>query len=492
VPAVTFAIGALMFVGGLRADMRGMAIGGVAFAAASLLAARDARGTAVFTWPNALSLLVIVVWLLPIKRYRLPVTLPFHLEPYRVIIMLLVVALVVALILGRQRLSAGGMGLPLAALALSVLLSQYFNLKVLDPLGGEAAALKGFLYVSTYLLVFLIACTAIRHLDDARKIVKVLVLGAIPVALAAILESRTHYNPFDHLDEWIPGLRGESSGDGLTRGGRLRVRSSSQHPIALGAALMMCVPLALWLYSQAKVRMNRVLWAIAALVILVGAIMPVARTAVVMGGVMIVLSLILRGAKLIKYWPLAIVGVLLLHTVAPGVVGAIYKSFFPEEGLVSEASGREGLEGSGRLSDIGPGLDLWETSPIVGIGRGNQLVGAQDPDTPTAVASIIFDNQYMNTLVLTGILGVAALLWFNLATSMRMLNAAFVRAGPESDLMAATGMAALGFTVAMVFFDALSFVQVTMVFLIVVAVGLRVHQLSREPAVVPALAPVPQ
>jgi hypothetical protein len=489
VPVLALVTGILFLVGGLTSDLQGMALGASVFALCLLIAAKDARGTVVFTWPNAVSLLVLVVWLLPIKRYRLPVELPFDLEPYRLLIMILGAALVVSLVAGRRRLSAGGVGLPVAAIAMSVLVSQYVNVRTLDPAGGEIVALKGFLYLATFLLVFLLVCTAITDMDDVRKIVKVLVLGAIPVAIAAIIESRSHYNLFDHLDNWIPGLRGETGPRGDTRGGALRVRSSAQHPIALGTALIMIAPLAVWLFSRAGTRNARIGWALAVGVIAVGVAMPVTRTAIVMGGIMLALAVIVRGAKLVRYWPLAVFAIVAIHAVSPGVVGAVYKSFFPEQGLVSQAQGRDGLVGSGRLSDIKPGLDLWETSPLVGIGRGSLLVGGQDPDTPTDQVSIIFDNQYMNTLVLTGIFGVLAVLWFMLATSLKLLDGAFIRAGPEGDLMAATGIAALSYTVAIVFFDAFSFVQAMLVFFVVCAVGLRTRQLSLQAAPRPALVP---
>src|SRR5262245_23366184 len=200
VPVLALVTGILFLVGGLTSDLKGMAVGATVFALCLVIAAKDARGAAVFTWPNAVGLLVLVVWLLPIKRYRLPIDLPFHLEPYRLLIMILGAVLVGSLITGRRRLSAGGVGLPVAAIAMTVLVSQYVNLRTLDPLGGEIVALKGFLYMATYLLVFLLVCTAITDMEDVRKIVKVLVLGAIPVAIAAIIESRTHYNVFDHLD----------------------------------------------------------------------------------------------------------------------------------------------------------------------------------------------------------------------------------------------------------------------------------------------------
>ena len=35
------------------------------------------------SWGGAMALLVLAVWLVPIKDYRLPVDLPFSLEVYR-------------------------------------------------------------------------------------------------------------------------------------------------------------------------------------------------------------------------------------------------------------------------------------------------------------------------------------------------------------------------------------------------------------------------
>ena len=55
-----------------------------------------------------------------------------------------------------------------------------------------------------------------------------------------------------------------------------------------------------------------------------------------------------------------------IHFVAPGTIGGLYKPFFPEEGLVSSLEGRAGQGGSGRFADYGPGFELWRSSPSSG------------------------------------------------------------------------------------------------------------------------------
>ncbi|HEY7603502.1 MAG TPA: O-antigen ligase family protein [Gaiellaceae bacterium] len=475
---VIFGVGIAVFVVSFGFDRRALAAGAVALAGCSILAAREARAP-VMTWANAVSAFVLLIWLLPIKVYRLPVNLPFNLEPYRLVLGGLAVVMLYAFAGRFRKPSAGGLGGLVAAIALSILLSQYVNLRTLDPLGGERVSLNNFFYLVTPLLVFLLVCCAVTQLADAERIVKAIVVGGSIVAVAAILQSRTGYNIFDHLNNWVPGIKRDRSFASALRGGRLRVQASAQHPIALGTVLMLTVPLAAYVVARASSRRRKLAWAAVATIIAIGAFMPIARTALVVAATMLLLALILRGRRLVRLWPALIVAAVALHFVAPGVLGAVYHAFTPQQGLVQDATGRAGLHGSGRLSDIDPGIDLWKTSPVVGIGRGNPLVGGQDGG-PASQTSIIFDNQYMSTLVLTGLFGFVALVGFFVMTSSKLLNGAFVRRGPEGDLLACCGLATTGFAVGIFFFDAFSFVQVTLMYFVIAALGLRVLQLTRQ------------
>lgn len=432
------------------------------------------------TWPNAIAAFVLLVWLLPIKSYRLPAALPFDLEPYRIALALLVGALLVSILVGRKRLSAGGLGLPVIAFLAAVLASQVANIGVLDPAGGDSNALNGFFYVASFLIVFVIVCSVVEERADAERVVQAIVVGAVLVAIAAVVQSRTRYNVFDHLHNWIPGLEYNSLYEDSARRGALRVRASAQHPIALGTALMLTVPLAVYLASRASTALRANLWKVVAVVVALGALLPVARTAVVMAIVMVILGLVFIGKRVLRYWPAVIVALAILHVATPGVMGAMYKSIFPEEGgLVTEAGGRAGLPGSGRLADVDPGLALWESSPAFGVGRGNPLIGSRAPDSLTQ--TIIFDNQYMNLLVTLGVLGLGAFLWFLVPLVWRLLRASRRRVGPTGDLVLACAFCVTAFAVAMYFFDAFAFVQVTMLFFVIAALGLRALDLHGEP-----------
>lgn len=434
--------------------------------------------SALLTWPNALAAFVLLIWLVPSRVYRLPSALPFNLELYRVAIALLVLAFVFSLLIGRSRLSAGGVGVPLALFAAVALASQFSNSAALDPRGGESNALNAFLYLLGFVLVLVLVCSTIQDRAGIERVVKAFVLGGLVVACAAIVSSRTQYNVFDHLGDWVPFLEHDARYEVDTRGGVPRVRSSAQHPIALASALMLTVPLAGYLFSRATSRARQAFWGGAALLIVIGAVVPIARTAVVMAIVMVVLAVALRGRRVWRFWPVLVIGLAVLHLARPGVMGALYNSFFPETGLVSQVSGRAGLPGSGRLSDIQPGLDLWKESPAFGIGRGNPLVGGRSPDEPEQ--GIIFDNQYLNLLVTLGALGLLALVWFLIATVVKLFRGARQRIGAVGDLVLACALGVGAFVAAMYFFDAFSFVQVTMLFFALAGLGLRALTLPAE------------
>ncbi|MCC6222823.1 MAG: O-antigen ligase family protein [Thermoleophilia bacterium] len=473
--AAIAAAGVLVFGTSLAFDLDAALGGAAILVLASALAALETRAS-VFSWPNALALFALLLWLVPIKSYRVPAQLPFDLEPYRIAILALAGAMLVALVLRRLRFRAGGAGLPLAAVAVAVLGSQLANLEVLDPGGGERNALKGFFYLMTFVLVFVLVCSAVRDLPGAERVAQGIVLGAVAAAVGAFYQSWTGHNVFDHLDDWVPGLVREAQGLGESRGGVLRVRSSAQHPIALGAALVLAAPLAVYLASRATSRWMRAGWGAAAAIVSLGAFTPVARTAVVMAGVVVFLACLLRGRRVIRFWPVLVIGLAVMHLARPGVIGALYDSFFPEQGLLSQVSGRAGLAGSGRLADIRPGLELWRDSPLLGVGRGNRLIGGRAPGDPSG---IIFDNQYMNTLVTLGALGLAAYVSFLVAALVRMGRSAWPSGRPGSDFVAAAFLATAAFTAGMYFFDAFSFVQVTTLFFVIAALGLRIASLER-------------
>jgi hypothetical protein len=485
-PLVVAALGAAVFAVALAHSPASALAGAFAFAGAVILALRETHKP-ILTWPNAIVCLLLIIWLIPIRLYRLPAGLPFNLEPYRIAVLLLIFGLILGVMLGHLPLTAAGHGWPLLALGSVAFASQAMNWSSLDIPGQPPVALKTLSYFVSFVAIFMLIAAAIQRYADARQIISGLVVGGAIVAVAALIESRTRSNLFENLDDWIPGLVKNPREVLELRGGRLRVRGSAQHPIALGVALTMVVPLAIVLANYAATTARRVLWLLCGAFCTMGALVTVSRTVVAMAVVMTIVGFLLRPEQILKFWPALFVLPAIAHAAAPGTLGALYKSIFPEEGLAADLNGRAGLGGSGRLADLGPGIDLWRESPLVGHGLGFVATTA----TPVAQGAtqgatgfqIIFDNQYMATLVSLGALGLIAAVWVVWGAAFKLIGAARKhREGPEADLVAACALSCAGFGASMLFFDAFAFVQATLVFFIIAAVGLRLRQLGLDPA----------
>ena len=442
-----------------------------------------ARAEPWLSWAGAISLLVLVVWIVPIKTYRLPVNLPFSLEVYRLLLIVFLGAWLLGIVTGTLGISAAGMARPLLLLAAVGTLSIISNTSALSKAGLESQAIKSLSYFLSFLLAYLLVCSTINSLGAVELVVKALVLGAAVIAVFAVYEARTGYDVFQHLHKWFSFMQPTRElGQAHRRGTRLRVRASAQHPIALGAALTMAMPLAVYLGSRARDNVGRIFWGACAVLVLVGALVTVSRTIVLMALAMTIVALILRRQILARYWPVLLVLVAVVHIAAPHTLGSLFSSFSPQGGLVHSQNARFGEVGSGRLADIAPGLRSWKQTPLFGHGLGTgKTSGTNEPGAitdPKTGAPIIFDDQYLNSLVSIGLLGLIGVLWFVWGAVVGMVREARRPTGPTSDLVAACAVACAGFGAGMLTFDAFSFVQCTLIFFVIAALGLRTRQLA--------------
>ncbi|HJQ73411.1 MAG TPA: O-antigen ligase family protein [Gaiellaceae bacterium] len=443
----------------------------------------EARAEPWLSWGGAVSLLVLVVWAVPIKTYRLPVNLPFSLEAYRLVLILFLGAWIVGIVSGVLGISAAGLAKPVALLGVVGVLSIVANTTALSQAGLESQAIKSLSYFLSFLVAYLLVCSTISSLGAVELVVKALVLGGAAVAVAAVYEARTGYDVFNHLHQWFSFLEPTRAIKAAAkRGTRLRVRASAQHPIALGAALTMTMPLAVYLASRAREQLGRLFWAAAAVLLLVGALVTVSRTVALMGLAMLVVVLLLRRHLVARYWPAGIVLLAAVHVAAPHTLGSLYHSFLPQGGLYHSQAARPGEIGSGRIADIGPGLRSWKEAPVFGHGLGTgKTSGSTEPGTivdPKTGAPIIFDDQYLNSLVSIGFLGLVGVLWFVWGAVVRLVRGAQRLAGAPGDLVAACAAACAGFGAGMLTFDAFAFVQCTLIFFLIAALGLRARELA--------------
>jgi len=489
-PALTVVAGGMLALAvGVVAGGGMTAAGALAFLAAALVAVGLTK-PGVVTWPNAFLVFIAALWFVPIKLYRFPVDLPFNLELYRVMILVLVLAFVVNSLVSKRQVESLGAGRPLFVLTAAALTAQVINADEINVPGTQGQALKSLSMFLSLIVVFLLVASTIKTFREIELLVVGLVLGGTIVAVGALYQSRTTYNVFDHLSEWVPFFeRNERDVVGL-RAGNLRVYASAQHPIALGAALTMLIPLAGFLALRARALRMKAFWVACAFLLVAGAAATISRTAVVMGIAMGIVAYLVRPQAVMRALPLILVLPVFVYSAAPGALGSLKAAFGAQEGtsFVGSFSTRGGESGSGRLADVGPGLGLWARSPIVGLGLDNPNIavsgadaGAVGPGAPSSVP-IIFDNQYMSTLVTLGVVGLVGLSWLVWQTVVRLVRAARRYPGVYGDFIAACAASCVGYGVSMFLFDALAYIQLTLVLFMTAAFGLRTVRLAEQEA----------
>ena len=107
-----------------------------------------------------------------------------------------------ALIDPRVRLRRSAFDGPLALFALAVGLSIFMNLHRVSAL--EAEVVKRLVFFLSFVLVFYLVVSMMRRADDIDFIVRILAGGGCVVAFFALIEWRTGYNVFQHLNSLMP------------------------------------------------------------------------------------------------------------------------------------------------------------------------------------------------------------------------------------------------------------------------------------------------
>jgi hypothetical protein len=341
--------------------------------------------------------------------------------------------------------------------------------------------IKKLLFFASFFLVSYLIISVVRSIDDIDFIVRVLAYGGSFVALFAMVERSTGYDLFDHVQSVLPFLKTNAAGiQHFTRGGRLRVYASAQHPIALGAALAMLIPLAI--YRAAAFKQRR--WWALALLLVVGSLSSGSRTPVIQILVIAIVFLRARPVSVRRFWPAIIPAMVIIHFAAPGAIGTAFGSFFPRGGLVAQQ--QDAAVGSGRLATAGPAIHAeLMPNPLFGEGFGTRVT-TPTPAVPVPNAPIL-DDGWLGILLETGVAGAFAFVWLFVRFVRRLIPAAKADDTARGWLLTATAASVASFGASMFFYDAFSFIQST--FLLFILIGLGAAALE-APSTQPARSPV--
>jgi polysaccharide biosynthesis protein PslJ len=447
-------------------------LAGAALVVAGLIAWKPA-----YSWTAALTGLFLVILFIPMRKYVVSGGLPFQPEPYRLVLLLVVAGWTLSLLADpRVRLRRTRMDAAVLGLALAICLSLAANLDRVDSL--QANVTKAVAVFATYVVLFFVITSVVGG-RDVHRLIKVLVGGGAIIAALAVAESRLGYNPYDAVLTRVPLFTSLGLEHGVDHRGS-RVAGPAQHPIALGAALAMLLPLGLYLAYTTRRRH----WWIASLLIALAGFSTLARTTIVMFVVIAAVFFWLRRAEAVRAAPVVLPLVVAVHFFVPGALGTMKLLFFPEGGLLAEHSNTWApvdrdlptwCSFAGRAEEFVPVVKDGLDRPFFGLGYGTRIT-VEDPATGVKPNACILDNQWLGTFQDAGLVGVLAWAWL-LIRFVRRGGAAAKEADEETSLLLTAIVASVAaFGVAMFLYDAFAFTQVMLLLFILLAFGARTLQ----------------
>ena len=449
-------------------------------------------------WRTMLVLTIGVVFLIPIKRYTLPASLPFNLEPYRLIIGLSAFAWVTSLLIDRRlRKRPTGMAGPIAALLFADVISIVVNGRTLTSENLMSLSTKALTFELSFFVLFVFAVNVMRTREDIDRIIRVMVaLGAV-VALEVVIEYRTHNNLFNSVGKFLPFLHQVPltvlglDPAALARSGNLRAYGSAEDPIECSAFLAILIPLGLYLYTTTRQRR----WLFATLLLTLGVFGTLSRTGILMLAVIGIVYFQKRRKAAMRALPALLPAILVIGVAAPHTLGSLYSQFFPQSGLIaqqsakSDSAGGQVGQGDNRLARVGPDLATWAKAPFFGQGFGSRDPNPLDAVQLHATLSGQTDDQWLSSLLETGLVGVLALVWLFFRSTRRLKRIARANNGADGWLAVALVASLDAFMIGMFTFDALGFVEGTIGIFLILALAaalVSVHNRTpEEPSMIP-------
>jgi O-antigen ligase/polysaccharide polymerase Wzy-like membrane protein len=412
-------------------------------------------------WRTLFAAILLVIMFIPIRRYTVGGSLPIELEPYRIVIGVVLACWLCAVAADPSvRIRKTGLEWPIAAVLVVMLLSLMANIGRVN--AASDIVIKQFSFFLSYLILVYFIVSVIRSRDKVDALVRLLVGGGAIVALLSLIEWRTGTNLFNWYGRVMPFLHYVDEGLPPVRGSGVRARGSAQHSIALSAALVVLIPLAVYLYRRDK----RLIWLGCAGVLTLGALSTGSRTGTTMLIALLVSFLCIKPRDTVRLLPMLLPLMVVIQVVMPGTLGTM-KSLLNPSYVIKEQSYDEG-GGAGRVADLGPALARWSQQPFLGSGFGTKIA---DPNAQAGSDQQILDDQWLGSLLEIGAFGVLALLWLYIRAIRRLTRHARSDTSPEGWLAAGLAAALISFIVGMLTFDAFAFVQVTFLSFIVLALG---------------------
>ena len=284
--------------------------------------------------------------------------------------------------------------------AVSILASYVAGMSRPVTFGAESSSAdRSLLTLCAWCGVVLLLADGITSRARLESLLKVLAAGVTGIAILGMFQFFLRID-IAHIIR-IPGLTANQEfGDLIARSAYRRVSGTTSHPIEFGVVLASVLPLVIHFARFSPTQTQRRRWWLATVIVGVALPLSVARSGMI-GALIVVLYLFHTWPPRLRVRMLVAgaVGVVAMSVVVPGLLGTIKSLFL-------NASSDPSTQG--RTADYAPIFRYTAQHPLFGRGTG------------TFIPSIFrtLDNQYLATLVDSGIVGLLALLTLFIGTGI--------------------------------------------------------------------------
>jgi hypothetical protein len=412
-------------------------------------------------WPHTTRILpwliagfIAMLWLVPFDTITLTISLPFQLKLDRIVLPVVAGVWCVALATGgrhRPRLKLTPIHVAVGTYVAVAFLSVILNVTWLNRELLLQSSIKQLILLLSYGVFFAIVASAIRPSEVAAFAKYSLILASV-CAIGSLWELHFHQNLFyTWAHALLPAgvfdvpLPDASAVDEL---GRQVTLGPTEAPLELATMLATALPLALVGVMRAKRPGVRALYVLSCALLIAGGFATYRKSSLIIPAILVVVLVASRPRQSARLLPLGVVLFVLVHLLAPGVIGSVFEQLSPTR-LTAVGSTVHRTSGYEAIRPL-----VW-SRPAFGQGYGSY----------NANALRILDSQILMTTIETGLIGLVcylAIMVTTLATARTLFHRRFTE---RAWLALGLGVGAVAFLASSFLYDAMSFPHGPYIFL---------------------------